>query len=284
MSSDKKDLVVFGFGSLASGSLKILVNSYNIKYIITHKDLSDESVDLFCKRNHIDFFYKSPKKNIQMYLDLFKNSRNCILISINYRFIIPKEIYSIFRTAFNIHGSLLPAYRGRAPHVWAIMNGETYAGVTSHIIEEKVDTGDIIIQKKIRIEEEDSGISLIKKYQEIYPTIIIESLEKIDNHDDFIPQNEIKATYYGKRIPEMSYLDLYQSTDKILNFIRALQTPYPNAYYFDKNGNKILIEEVEVIQSKGVEIGRVEEKDEKIFLHGLENIFELTKYHRDNQK
>src|SRR5690606_30041161 len=96
-----------------------------------------------------------------------------ILISINYLFLIESDIINSSKgLAFNIHGSLLPKYRGRTPHVWAIINGEVFTGITAHIIDKRCDSGDILEQIKIPIALDDTGGSILKKYEVEYLPLI----------------------------------------------------------------------------------------------------------------
>src|SRR5690606_33504394 len=100
-----------------------------------------------------------------------------------YLFIIDKKIIDLATSiAFNIHGSLLPKYRGRTPHVWSIINNEKFTGITAHIIDEGCDTGDIIEQVKIKISKSDTGASLLEKYNLLYLPLIRSVLEKIQTN------------------------------------------------------------------------------------------------------
>ncbi len=277
-----KQIVFCGFGALAYDSLKMLLEKgYDINCVLTHKDDSVEGVDTLCREELIQLHYNNPQKNIDFYKELFSHHNKAILLSVNYRFILPKDIIKCFNVGFNLHGSLLPKYRGRTPHVWAIINGENKTGVTSHMIVEKVDAGDIIIQKVVNIDDNETGDDIIKKYRKIYPQVILESFDKIKSGDSLLKQNEKEATYFGKRIPEMGYVDPYQSTKRIQNFIRAIAPPYPGAYFFDKTGEKIIIGNVSIQNYKNEEvlsIGVLEEIEGSFYLNCLENKLKIEKY------
>ena len=138
--------------------------------------------------------------------------------------------------AINIHGSLLPKYRGSTPHVWAIINGEKEAGITAHFIDESVDNGDIVHQIKVPIQDDDTGAMILKKYNQQYPLLIKKIL--IDIKCDSLKvraQDATKATYFGKRTPEDGHINWNWSKERIRNWIRAQAHPYPGAFFFINN-------------------------------------------------
>ena len=274
------NIAFFGFGKLGLKCISALKKSnYNIEYIFTHSDLSDEGVDTFAKKNKIPFFYEDlRKKNID--LSEYQQKKS-ILVSINYRYILEKSIFSKYEYAINLHGSLLPRYRGRTPHVWSIINGEKYTGVTSHIIDEGVDTGKIIKQKKILIEEDDTGASLLKKYENIYPKLLLESIEFLIKGGKAYDQDNNDASYYGKRVPSMGYIDFNQNKKKIINFVRAQSNPYPGAYYFFANGKKIIINKIRESQKNHSinKIGKIEMINKKLYVRCNDGILEIIDFY-----
>jgi methionyl-tRNA formyltransferase len=146
--------------------------------------------------------------------------------------------------AFNIHGSLLPKYRGRTPHVWAIINNEKETGITAHKIDRDCDTGDIIRQIKIEIEENDTGASILAKYESLYLSLIESVLSDIkSNKVNAVRQDHTMATYFGKRTPEDGRIDWNWQKERIRNWVRAQADPYPGAFTFYEQ-SKIIIDEV----------------------------------------
>jgi methionyl-tRNA formyltransferase len=239
-----------GFGKLGSDCLqRLIAEGYTISFILTHKELGKDSVDTFAKEQNIRFSYKDARKYMNEIKEEIAEETIDYLVSVNYRYIIPKGIFGIPKYAMNIHGSLLPKYRGRTPHVWSIINGEEFSGITSHIIEETVDTGDIIEQIPVRINSDDTGYSLLKKFENLYPDLLINSLKKLDEDRPLIKQNEKEASFFGKRTPDMGYIDFYKNTNEVINFVRAQSNPYPGAYYCLKDGRKIIINRLIVDES-----------------------------------
>ena len=168
------------------------------------------------------------------------------MISINYIFLIEQNLIQIPKIlAFNIHGSLLPKFRGRTPHVWSIINNEKLTGITAHLIDVGCDTGDIIEQVQIIIEDDDTGASLLKKYESKYYSLVVSVLNKISNNKLItFSQDNSKATYFGKRTPEDGLIDWSWHRERIYNWIRAQSFPYPGAFTYYLN-NKIVIDWLE---------------------------------------
>ncbi|MCJ0929757.1 methionyl-tRNA formyltransferase [Virgibacillus halodenitrificans] len=276
-----KKVIFCGFGKLGKDCLEKLVdNGYAISFILTHKELSSESVDTFAERKGLAYSYIDARKDVNQVKATIANACPDYLISINYRYIIPKEILKVPLFAINIHGSLLPKYRGRTPHVWSIINGEKYSGVTSHIMEETIDTGDIIEQVSVKINSDDTGYSLLKKYEALYPELLMSSLKKIAHHVPFIKQNEREASFFGKRTPEMGYIDFYKCANEVINFVRAQANPYPGAYYFLKDGRKIIINQlvIEKAMLNAMTIGVIELINDIYYVKCKDSVLKIVDY------
>lgn len=240
-----KNILFCGYGKLGLNCIKkLIVKGYNISYVLTHRELEEESVDTFCIKNKLNYSYEDTRKTKGKFKKRFSDMNLDYLVSINYRYIIPKEVLIIPKYSLNIHGSLLPKYRGRTPHVWSIINGEEYSGVTCHLIEEGVDTGNIIEQISVKIKKDDTGYTLLKRFEKLYPDLLIESMEKLNKNINTLPQNESKASYFGKRTPDMGYIDFHKKSFQIVDFVRAQAFPYPGAYYYLNNGKKIIINKI----------------------------------------
>lgn len=228
-------------GGLGEVVLKYFIKKYDLSFVLTDK--GSENIVNFCNENNIPFYAGNPRKPE---IDNFLIGISCdVIISINYLFIIEKKIINLAnQLCFNVHGSLLPKYRGRTPHVWAIINNEIETGITAHIIDEGCDTGDIIKQVKVKINHEDTGASILDKFKELYIPLVESVLSDLDqNALNFIKQDESKATYFGKRTPEDGRIDWNWSAERIINWVRAQAYPYPGAFSF-YNNSKIIIDKV----------------------------------------
>ncbi|MDZ7681650.1 MAG: methionyl-tRNA formyltransferase [Fodinibius sp.] len=169
-----------------------------------------------------------------------------LILSINYLFLLEQDIIEYPKHyCLNIHGSLLPKYRGRTPHVWAIINNESVAGITMHIIDEGCDTGPIVGQTEIDIPPDMTGGELLEQYRHQYPDLIRTVIAKLER-DELAPksQEESKATYFGKRTPADGEINWNWHKERIRNWVRAQADPYPGAFTY-VGGKKITIDEVQ---------------------------------------
>ncbi len=231
-------------GVLASGNLGLhcLKECSFLQPSFIATDKNSEGIIEYAKSNNIPFFVGNPRnKKLSGFIG---SNKLDVLFSINYLFLIEEDLIIATRFPINFHGSLLPKYRGRTPHVWAIINNEEITGITAHIIDQNCDTGDIILQKIIKIEANDSGADILHKFQEIYPILIKEVLELIKK-DVIIPkiQDSRYASFFGKRTPDDGLIIWSWQKERIRNWIRAQRLPYPGAYTFLEN-EKVIIDEI----------------------------------------
>ena len=157
----KNNIIVFASGILGHKMLEYLYQIIKIELIAT--DSNSDCIITFAKKNGLDIFIGKPNKD-ELVLKL-QNKRSNILLSINYLFLLDKKIFQLFEYPINFHGSLLPRYRGRTPHIWAIINNETETGITAHFIHEGCDEGDILFQESIKIENHYTGANLLDIFQ-----------------------------------------------------------------------------------------------------------------------
>lgn len=247
-----KTVIFAGFGGLGYQCLRLLLDDgFEINSVLTHQDMSEVSVDGLANTHSIPFSYVDLRNNPISLFDLQQLACN-YLISVNYRFILPLEILKSVKYPLNIHGSLLPQYRGRTPHVWAIINGESKAGISCHIMDASVDTGDIYHQIGVDIKPDDTGASLLSRYEALYPDCLSTTLKKIHNNIPAQSQDESRATYFGKRNPDMGYLDITKTARSLIDFIRAQSHPYPGAYCYLPNGNKLIVHKAEIVKINNI--------------------------------
>ena len=229
-------------GFLGNVVLKCLYKEKVIDAVLTDKN-STEIIN-FCSKNEIDCFIGNARNDkclefVQKYKDKF-------LFSVNYLFLFDQRILNIFKYKINIHGSLLPKYRGRTPHVWAIINNEKKTGITIHDITLGCDAGDILFQKEIPITYYDTGGTILQKYINHYPKMIKQFLclfceQKIV----YKKQDEYLKTYFGKRTPEDGKIVWDWQRERIYNWVRALAPPYPGAFCFFGE-SKIVINKIKL--------------------------------------
>jgi methionyl-tRNA formyltransferase len=228
-------------GGLGEFVLNHFINRYDLSFVLTDK--GSKNIINICNNHNIPVYVGNPRKSA---IDVFLNEKSCdVIISINYLFIIEEKVIKLAkRLCFNVHGSLLPKYRGRTPHVWAIINNEVETGITAHVIDEGCDTGDIIKQVKVRIDPEDSGASILEKYKGLYIPLVEGVLSDfVEDKLTFTKQDESKSTYFGKRTPNDGRIDWNWSVERIINWVRAQAAPYPGAFTLHNN-NKLIIDKV----------------------------------------
>jgi UDP-4-amino-4-deoxy-L-arabinose formyltransferase/UDP-glucuronic acid dehydrogenase (UDP-4-keto-hexauronic acid decarboxylating) len=154
------------------------------------------------------------------------------IFSFYYRYMLSDRFLDLARKgAYNLHGSLLPRYRGRAPVNWALVNGESETGVTLHRMVKKPDAGPIAAQAQVPVSEIDTVSTLYAKMAraagelvyKVWPDLAAGRIQEQ-------PQDETKANYCGRRGPEDGKIDWRDSARKIYNLIRAVTHPYPGAF------------------------------------------------------
>ncbi len=228
-------------GVLGLKSLLTLHRNNKIKLSCVFSDNNSKEILEYCINHNIKVFKGNPRN--KRALNFVKNIGEIdLFFSINYLFIIEKELIEYPKLfSLNIHGSLLPKYRGRTPHIWAIINGEKKTGITVHKIDTGIDTGNILVQKEIEITNNATGGEILNKYSMIYPKLINEIISIIiDGKYVFTKQIENEATYFGKRIPNDGEINWDWSKERIMNWVRALADPYPGAFTYLNNEKMII--------------------------------------------
>ncbi|XCF07449.1 methionyl-tRNA formyltransferase [Tamlana crocina] len=267
-----KDLriVFMGTPDFAVATLKTLVeNHYNIVGVITAPDkpagrgrkLNESAVKKYAVSKNLKALQPTNLKSEDFLSELKALNAN-LQIVVAFR-MLPKVVWQMPEYGtFNLHASLLPNYRGAAPINWAIINGETQTGVSTFFIDEKIDTGDMILQEKINIQPNENAGSLHDKLMDVGSQLVLKTVSLIEKGDvETIPQKEsedIKTAY--KLNKDNCKIDWQQSVDAIHNHIRGL-SPYPAAWCVMQNGNedydiKIYSAEKE-IASHNLEIGTI---------------------------
>jgi len=235
-------IVFMGTPEFAIPSLKILLQSnHQVIAVVSAPDkergrgkqISFTPVKEFALQNNLEAL-TPVTLNDENFIQRLKELEPDLFVVVAFR-ILPKEVYTIpTRGAFNLHGSLLPKFRGAAPIQWAIINGEKETGVTTFFLEDKVDTGNIIIQQKILIDDSDDFGSLHDKMMIVGADVVLKTVELIDR-GNIVPtkQNDLLASPAQKITKEICQINWDKSAEEIHNLVRGL-SPYPGAI-FDLN-------------------------------------------------
>ncbi len=155
-----------------------------------------------------------------------------MILSFYFREILSRDILALpSQGALNLHGSLLPRYRGRCPVNWVLVHGETETGVTLHHMELRPDTGDIVAQRAVPITDEDTALTLNRKLGEAARALLLETFPRlVAGTAPRIPQDHTRASYFGGRRPEDGRMVWSQTARQLYNLVRAVTHPYPGAF------------------------------------------------------
>lgn len=167
-------------------------------------------------------------------IERIRGLRPDILFSFYYRKLISKEILDIPQLgAYNMHGSLLPRYRGRACVNWAVLKGETQTGATLHVMTEKADAGDILDQEAVPIEFTDTAQDVFWKVRDAARKVLARTWPLLrEGRAPRTPQDESLATTFGRRRPSDGLIDWNRSALELYNLVRAVTHPFPGAFSF----------------------------------------------------
>ncbi len=168
------------------------------------------------------------------FVEEVRRLRPDLLFSFYYRRLLSPAILAVPPLgAINLHGSLLPKYRGRAPVNWVLVRGETTTGVTLHYMDARADHGDIIAQRAVPIPIEDTALTLSRKLTAAARSLLAETYPRIvAGKAPRMPQDDGAATTFGRRTPADGRIDWSRSAWQIYNLIRAVTRPFPGAFTF----------------------------------------------------
>lgn len=229
--------VAFAYHNMGIVGIRGLLESgFAVPLVFSHEDDPDEnrwfgSVAAFCRERGIPV-HRPANVNAPPWPDVVRAAHPDFLFSFYYRSILGEEILSAARVcALNLHGSLLPKYRGRAPVNWVLINGETETGVTLHVMTRKPDAGDIVGQAAVPIAFDDTALTLFGKMETAAAKLLADLLPRLAAGDIPRRRNEIeKGSYFGGRRPEDGRIDWTRPALEIYNLVRAVTRPYPGAF------------------------------------------------------
>ena len=265
-------IVFMGTPDFAVGILDVLVKEkYNIVGIITAPDrpagrgrkLNESAVKQYALQNNIEVLQPTNLKD-EGFLNTLKSLNANLQIVVAFR-MLPKVVWEMPKYGtFNLHASLLPQYRGAAPINWAIINGEEKTGVTTFFIDEKIDTGAIILQEETLIKKTDNAEDLHDRLMHLGGQTVIKTIERIQqgNFQTIAQSNagDLKVAYKIHR--DTCRIDWTKTKEEIYNFIRGL-SPYPAAWTTLQNDGQEIITKIYK--------ATMQEKDHNLAMGSLEN-------------
>lgn len=265
-----------GTPDFAVPTLQILVeNNYNVVAVITAPDkpagrgqkLHQSPVKDYAVTQHIPVLQPVNLKSEQ-FLEELRSYQADLQIIVAFR-MLPEVVWNMPALgSFNIHGSLLPQYRGAAPINWAIINGEKETGVTSFFLKHEIDTGDLLLQERVPILEEDDFGTVYEKLKHEGAKLALKTVQAIEaDAVQPIPQSESEEIKHAPKIfKDTCEINWNMPAIQIKNFVRGL-SPYPAAWTQLSNKN-FKIFKVEVLDNAAYELEHGQIKtDNKTFLH-----------------
>ena len=237
MENSDARIIFFGFSDVGYKCLKYLLDEgCNVAAVFTHDTDPHEAhwfetPESLAKENCIPVFKPETLKT-EKWARKVKYLKPDLILSLYYRNLIPEDIFKEAKLgAYNMHGSYLPSYRGRAPLNWSIINGENYCGASLHVLEKKFDTGGIIAQEKVEFGDDEY-------VGDIQPRISVAALNVLKKalplllagNPPFIEQDLTKVSYFGKRTPEDGRIDFTKTARQVFNLIRGVSKPFPGAF------------------------------------------------------
>ena len=252
------NVIFMGTPDFAVPCLQKLIKNHNVIAVFSQPDkpvgrkqvLMPTPIKACAIEHNIDVFQPTSLKNDDVSAQI-ENMNADVIVVVAYGKILPKRILEAAKYGcINVHASLLPEYRGAAPIQWAVIDGKKESGVTTMYMAEGLDTGDIIDKKIVELDKKETGGSLFDKLAITGGSLILETLEKLENNTAVTtPQDDDKSTYAGKITKELGHIDFTKSAEEIERLIRGLN-PWPSAFSH-LNGKTLKIWEASVEEENG---------------------------------
>ena len=228
--------VVFGYGDVGVRCLAtVLARGLVVPLVVTHQDDLNEnrwfqSLAEFARVRDIPVVTAETTDPAQL-LEWVRLNDPAFIFSFYYRRMLPPALLALAsRGALNMHGSLLPKFRGRAPINWAVLQGETQTGATLHYMVEKPDAGAIVAQRAVPILPDDTALDVFRKVCGAAELLLYDTLPRlVDGTIESTPQNLAAGSYFGARRPEDGAIDWSQAAQRIHDLVRAVAPPFPGA-------------------------------------------------------
>ncbi|WP_112487157.1 formyltransferase [Thiomonas sp. X19] len=239
--------VVFAYHNVGARGLRtLLAGGMRVELVVTHPDDPGETI-WFDSVAAVAAEHGIPVALVDQAVDdalLERIARLApdYIFSFYFRRMLPASLLAAARiAALNMHGSLLPKYRGRVPVNWAVLHGESETGATLHVMEAKPDAGDIVAQQAVPILPDDTAKDVFDKVTVAAEIALWGVLPRLQRGEVPRRANDLaQGSYFGGRKPEDGRIDWRQPAQAIYNLIRAVAPPYPGAF-FDLNGRRLIV-------------------------------------------
>ena len=268
---NKTKIAIFGDGKWCHLLLKRALSDKTLKIVfVCGRYKLDNELLKISKKNKI-IFLRPKKVNSNNFYNIISKINTDMCISMSYDQIFKKKVLNLYKDKiFNCHAGLLPFYRGRNVLNWVLINGEKYYGVSFHAVDKKIDTGDILLQKKIKIEKKWQYKDILKSAFINCSSTCYEGIKLIQKGKfKLIKQSSIskKSSYFKKRVKGDEILDIRLNSKKIINFVKALSYPGPFARVKYKK-SKILLHSAssKIVNAQNYSVGEIVKKNRKMFV------------------
>ena len=262
-------IIFMGTPDFAAASLEALIDSrHEIQAVVTQPDkpkgrkgeLTPSPVKVIAKREGIKV-YQPLKVRDEEFVDTLRAYNPDVMVVVAFGQIIPLSILKMPKYGcVNIHGSLLPKYRGAAPIQWAVLDGEKETGITTILMDEGIDTGDILLKKTIKIDADETSGSLFDKLKALGAETILETLDELEKGSITPTKQGESPTAYAKMLTKaMGLIDFTKSAKELDCFVRGMD-PWPSAYTL-LAGKTLKLWKVRAVEKSGkagsvIEIGK----------------------------
>ncbi|MBV1941391.1 methionyl-tRNA formyltransferase [Streptomyces sp. BV286] len=250
-------VVMFGYQTWGHRTLQALLESdHEVVLAVTHpksdhvyEKIWDDSVADLAEKHGVPVLLRNRPDDPEL-LAALKDAAPDLIVANNWRTVLPPEVFGLPpHGTLNIHDSLLPAYAGFSPLIWALINGEREVGVTAHRMNAELDAGDVLLQRAVPVGAADTVTDLFHRTVDLIAPVVNESLDLIaSGRAQWIPQDRERASFFHKRSLEDSRIDWTWPAEDIERLVRAQCDPYPNAFTHHR-GQRLRI--VESAVSKG---------------------------------
>ena len=265
-------IIFMGTPDFAAASLEALIDSrHEIQAVVTQPDkpkgrkgeLTPSPVKVVAEEKGIKV-YQPLKVRDEEFVETLRAYNPDVIVVVAFGQIIPLSILKMPKFGcVNIHGSLLPKYRGAAPIQWAVLDGEKETGITTILMDEGIDTGDILLKKTIKIDADETSGSLFDKLMALGAKTILETLDELEKGSLTPTKQEESPTAYAKMLTKaMGLIDFTKSAKELDCFVRGMD-PWPSAYTL-LAGKTLKLWKVRAVEKSG-KAGSVIEIDKESF-------------------